>query len=285
MSLINFILDLAALLLALSWRSVRLDPLSRAAAATLAGTVKRAEPRRLKRWHLLACLVALLVGRALFYWQVGPAVDWTPRIDLGMVALAFRGDVFLKALMFSLASFVRAWLVLYTWLVVLVVIQGRAQHPDPLLKLILLQLGAVARWPTWLLAVLPGAAAAAVWTGACPLLIHADVIHRPQSAVHLLAQGGLMGVGIYFTLKNLLPIILFLHLISSYVYLGSNPFWEFIATTARRLLRPLRRLPLRLGRFDFAPLAGIVTLLLLLQALPHAVMLVLNRRGLTLWPQ
>jgi len=38
MSLINFILDIAGLLLWLSWRSIRFDPFTRPTPATLAGT-------------------------------------------------------------------------------------------------------------------------------------------------------------------------------------------------------------------------------------------------------
>ena len=101
MSLINFILDIAGLLLWLSWRSIRFDPFTRPTPATLAGTVRRAEPVRLKRWHFLAALLGLLAVRAAFYWQIGPAVNWTPRLDLGIVALAFRSDVFFTVLLFS----------------------------------------------------------------------------------------------------------------------------------------------------------------------------------------
>ena len=101
MSLINFILDIAGLLLWFSWRSIPFDPLARAAPATLAGTVRRAEPTRLKRWHFLAVLLGLLFVRAFFYWEIGRAVNWTPRLDLGVVAPAFRGNVFVTALLWA----------------------------------------------------------------------------------------------------------------------------------------------------------------------------------------
>src|SRR3974390_1650027 len=77
MGLIDFILNLAGLLLWLNWRAVRLDPLSRATPATLAGTLRRAEAPRLKRWHFLAALGGLLLLRAVLYWQIGSAVNWT----------------------------------------------------------------------------------------------------------------------------------------------------------------------------------------------------------------
>ena len=64
MSLIDFILNLAGLLLWLNWRTLPFDPLSKTTPATLVGTLRRAAPTRVKRWHFLAALGALLVLRA-----------------------------------------------------------------------------------------------------------------------------------------------------------------------------------------------------------------------------
>ena len=65
MGLIDLILNLAGVLIWLSWRSVRFDPLVKTKPATLVGTLRRAEPRRMKGWQLLAGLGALLVLRAV----------------------------------------------------------------------------------------------------------------------------------------------------------------------------------------------------------------------------
>ena len=86
---IDFILNVAGLLLWLNWRSVRMDPFTRGIPATLAGTVRRAEPMRLQRWHFLAALGILLFFRAVLYQAIGPAADWTPRLNLVVVHLAF----------------------------------------------------------------------------------------------------------------------------------------------------------------------------------------------------
>src|SRR6267143_3555912 len=77
MALIDFILNVAGLLLWFNWRAVRFDPLVKTAPATLTGTLRRAEPSRFKRWHLLATLAGLLLARAFVYWQIGSAANWT----------------------------------------------------------------------------------------------------------------------------------------------------------------------------------------------------------------
>src|SRR5512141_1371778 len=121
MGLINLILNLAGVLLWLSWRSVRFDPLAKTTPATLVGTLRRAEPHRLKRWHLLAGLVGLLVVRAVLYWQLGPAVDWTPHLHLRGVGIAipFRSDSLLRMLLFSGLSFALTLGLCYLWLLFL----------------------------------------------------------------------------------------------------------------------------------------------------------------------
>ena len=284
-TLINFILDLAALLLWLSWRSVPFDPVRRATPATLAGTVRRAEAPRLKRWHFLAVLVGLLFVRALFYWQFGPAVMWTPRIHMGFVAPAFPCNALLTSILFSIGSFLRTWVVFHFWLLTLVIINGRLSDWNPFHKLILLQLGSVGRWPRLLQILAPILAVGMIWISIHPLLAHVGVVSPMQSPGHLVAQGALLGVWIYSTLKFLLPAFLFAHLVASYVFLGSSPGWEYVSATSRNLLRPLQRLPLRFGRIDLTPLAGIILILILLHALPNAILSQLNRRNLTLWPQ
>src|SRR6185437_2087911 len=87
---IDFILNVAGLLIWLNWRSARLDPFNRGIPATLAGTVRRAEPMRFKRWHFLAALAGLLFIRAFFYGQIGGAAhDWTPKLNFIVVTPAF----------------------------------------------------------------------------------------------------------------------------------------------------------------------------------------------------
>lgn len=285
MTFINLILDLAGLLLWLSWRSVPYDPLRRATPATLAGTVRRAEPSRMRRWHFLGVLVLLLVLRGLVYSQIGPAVNWTPRIDLGIVALVFRGNNLVTSLLFSALSFARTWMIFHFWLLALVILNGGSTESNPFHKLILLQLGWIGRWRPAAQALLPGLVTALAWLALHPILARVGVVKLASSTAHLLEQSALLGVGIYFTLKNLLPIFLFAHLVASYVFLGASPLWDYVGATSRTLLLPLRRVPLRFGRIDFAPLVGIILILLFLHVLPNVILDQLSARNVTVWPQ
>jgi uncharacterized protein YggT (Ycf19 family) len=285
MGLIDFILDLAGVLLWLGWRSIRFDPLVKTTPATLIGTLRRAEPRRLKGWQLLAGLALLLVLRGVLYQQIGPEADWTPKLDLLFVVLAFRGNLFLPALLFSVLSFLRLLLICYCWLLILVAINRQNAAPDPVLKLLRLQLGPVARWPWVLQWLLPLIVAAGLWMALHPLMVQLEIAGRVRSVAHLAEQGLLVGTTLYLTLQYILPVFLFLHLIASYVYFGANPFWDFVGATAHNILKPLGRVPLRIARFDFSPIVGVALIFLLLHWLPRFILARLADNRISPWPQ
>lgn len=285
MSLIDFILNLAGLMLWFNWRGARFDPLTRSKPATLTGTLRRAEPLRFGRWLLPAALLALLFVRALFYRQLGPAVGWTAGLDLGAVSLFFRSDKLDLMVLFSVLSFARTLVIFYFWLIFLAVVNRVEGTADPFQKLIRLHLGPVGRWPWGVQLLLPLFVVAVGWMALHPLLLRVGVVYPVQSVGRLGLQGLLVGGGIFFTLKFIIPVFLFLHLVTSYVYFGRHPLWDFVALTARSCLSPLRRLPLQLGKVDFAPLVGIILMLLLLHTLPNFILAELTRHNRTIWPQ
>jgi uncharacterized protein YggT (Ycf19 family) len=245
---------------------------------------------RLKRWHFLAALAALLFIRAFFYEHIGPAVNWTPKLNLTAVMPAFplviRGQVFfLSALLFSVTSFLRLLILFYFWLLAIAVVNRHETNPDPLQKLLLLQLGSATRWPLFIQLILPAIIITALWMLFHPALIYIGVITHVHSNAVLLAQGAIVSLIAYLSLKFLLVAFLIIHLVITYVYFGTNPVWDFINTTSRNILAPLKRLPLRLGRVDLAPIIGIVLAVLFLYLLPNYLLHELNRRNLTIWPQ
>ena len=264
MGLTNFILNLAGVLLWLNWRSIRFDPLVKTSPATLAGTLRRAEPSRLKRWHLLAGLGALLLLRALLYWQIGSAVDWTPNFHPGSidVAIPFRSDGWWRMLLFSGLSFAVTLGVCYLWLLLLSLVNRPAADSNVLQKLVRMHLGWVDRWPWPLKLLLPLVVSLLCWYLLSLLLSRLGIIPPALSRTHRLEQALVIGLGSYLSWRYLIGGLLALHLVGSYVYLGDQPVWSFIGLTGRNLLVPLRRVHLRLGKVDFAPVVGIALVFL-----------------------
>ncbi len=283
MGLIDFILNLAALLLWLNWRSLRFDPLVRSRPASLIGTLRRAEPRRLRGWQVLLGVFGLLVLRAWLYWEIGSPANWTPKLNLGFVTPVFRSDIFLRVLVYSFLSFLRVLVIFYFWLIVLTFANRGVSEPDPIQRLLRLHLGRVAQWPLALQAALPFLLVAVFWIACHPLLLHLGVVNPIRSTVHLVEQGLLISTALLVTLKFVIPPFFCLYLVASYIYLGSNPFWDFVCTTSRNLLGPLKSA--RFAKLDLAPVAGVALVFLLLHWLPNFVLGVLAEKKFEFWPQ
>jgi len=263
---IDFILNLAALLLWLNWRSVRFDPLGQRTPATLIGTLRRAEPQRLRRWHSLVALAGLLLLRAGIYWQIGSAANWAGKLDLGVTALAFSSNLsgplpsFLRMLLFSTFSFGLLLGMFYLCLLLLSILAG--PESPPFHRLVRLPLGDVDRWPRWAKVLLPFVVTAVFWWLASWLLAWLQVIPQPVSPAQRFEASLVIGLGSYLSWKYLAGALLALHLLNSYIYFGKHPFWAYVNAEAQALLSPLRALPLRAGKVDFAPVVGIALVFL-----------------------
>jgi len=257
-TLLDSILNLAALLLWLNWRSLKFDPLSQSSPSPVnfAGLIRRAEPTRIKPWHFLTALALLLFVRAWFYWQIGPVVDWTPSLWLGVIAPPFRSDYFSRALLYSVLSFGAVLAVFYLWLLLFSIVNSGEKDAGPLQKLVRLHLGWLDRWWWPFKLVLPFFTVAAFWMAINPFLAHSKIIPPCASTLHRVEQAATIGLGVYLSWQYVLYGILLLYMLSSYVFLGNHPFWIFVTATARNLLYPVRFL--RIGKLDFAPVLAIV---------------------------
>jgi len=284
-SLFDFILNLTGVLIWLGWLTRGADPLSRSAPATLAGTVRRAEPVSFKPLHSMLALVALVVLRALFYYQIGPAIDWTPKLDGGLVVLAFRNDRFSAVMLYSVLSFVRLLAGFYFWVLVLLLLNKGRTEAEPVLSLVRLALGPLKRFSTTALMLVLFLVVTALWVGLHSFLARLSVVDAGTTVARTIEQGLLLNVALIMSLKYLVTGLLLAHLAASYVYLGNSPFWDFIHSSARRLLTPVRWVPLRLGRIDFAPLAGVLLALLLLHWGPAYLDGALAKYGIITWPE
>jgi len=282
MGLIDFILNLAGLLLWLNWRASKADPLGKSKPATLIGTLRRAEPANASRWHLAAVLGGLLLLRALFYWQIGSAVAWAGKLDLGVTVLSFSSTLsgpmlsLLRMVVFSLFSFALTLGIFYFWLLLLSILGG----PMPTHRLVKIQLGRIDAWPRWVKLLLPLAVVALVWGLASWPLAWLHTIPQPASMARRLAESLIIAVGSYLVWKFLIAALLTLHLLNSYIYFGKNPFWNYVNETAKKLLRPLEKIPLRTGKADFAPVAGIALVFLLAGLAGRALVFIYGRLSL-----
>jgi uncharacterized protein YggT (Ycf19 family) len=257
MGIVDFILNLAGLLLWIKWRSLPFDPIHKRTPATLVGTLRRAAPSHFRRWHLLAGIGLLLVLRALIYWQIGPAIHWTGRLDLDVITLSFRSDLFARVLLFSVSSFGLMLGIFYLWLVLLSLLNGKSENSGPIHRLVRMPLGGIDGWPRWAKIISPFVATALIWWIASWLFAWLEIIPKPVSAMHRIEECVVIGLSGYLAWKFIAAALLVLHLLNTYIYFGKHPFWNYVNATAQNLLAPLRKIPLRAGKADFAPVVGI----------------------------
>jgi hypothetical protein len=273
MGYVDFILNLAGLLLWVNWRSTLFDPFSKRTPATLVGTLRRAAPQRFRRWHLLATLGALLVLRALFYWQIGSAAHWSGKLNLGVITLFFSSDSFGRMLFFSLLSFGLTLGIFYLWLLLLSILRG----PEPIHRLVRIPLGEIDNWPRRIKLFLPLAVTMLLWWLASWTFGWLQIMPKPVSAAHRLGEALVIGLESYVAWKFVVGALLALHLLNTYVYFGKHPFWNYVNATAQTLLSPLQKIPLRVGKADFTPIVGIALAFLIAEGGEHGLVFLYSR--------
>ena len=237
MGLIDFILNLAGLLFWLNWRAARFNPLNRRSPATLMGTLRPAAPTSQSRWPLLIGISVLLLLRGLVYrWISSYSSVWSGTVNLQVIVLSFRSDSYLRMLEFSLLSFALTLGIFYSWLLLLSILAG----PEPLHRLVKVQLGRVDDWPRWMKFLLPIVMAVMVWLPLTWLLAKSNVVPRPASVSDRLEGSVVIGLGQFLTWQYPIVVILFLHLLNIYIYFGKHPFWNYVSSVADKLVRPIQ---------------------------------------------
>jgi uncharacterized protein YggT (Ycf19 family) len=97
------------------------------------------------------------------------------------------------------------------------------------------------------------------------------------SAGHRLEESLVIGLGCYLAWKFAAAALLVLYLLNNYIYFGKHAFWTYVNALARTLLSPLGKIPLRAGRVNLAPLAGIVVLFLAGETLERSLIWLYSR--------
>ncbi|MCU0770788.1 MAG: YggT family protein [Verrucomicrobia bacterium] len=256
MSVVDLILNLAGLLLWVNWVLMSAAPRT-GKPNTLLGTLRPAEPVKWRRWSLFASLPALLVVRAWVYWEIGSSTPWTPTLDLGGLIIAFRCDLFQRALAYSALSFGSALALFYLWLLPLNILNRKPPDPDPIGRFVRMMLGPFAAIPGWFKLVLPILAGILLWLPLSALLVWMHLAPELDSILHRTGQGALVGAAACLTWSHLFGGILLIYLVNSYVHLGTHPLWGYAHSIGCTFLRPFRRLPLQVGKVDCAPLVAL----------------------------
>jgi uncharacterized protein YggT (Ycf19 family) len=259
MNWVDFILNVAGLLVWLNWRAGKGDPVGQRTPATLVGTLRRAEPPRMRRWHLPLVLGAFLFLRAFLYWEIGPAMRWSGILNLGVISLSFRSDWFSRILLFSVLSFALTLGIFYSWLVLLSLLKG----PRPVQDFVRLQLGRIDGWSTGLKVALPPVVTAISWWLVSWLLTWLQIDTQSASILWRIEESAMIALQSYLTWKFPLALLLTLYLLNSYIYFGRHPVWNYVNVTSQKLLRPLKKIPLRAGKADFTPVVGIALVFLI----------------------
>jgi uncharacterized protein YggT (Ycf19 family) len=160
-------------------------------------------------------------------------------------------------LLFSLLSFCLTLGIFYLALLLLSLVNARESDMDPVRRLVRLHIGRVEGWPWPIKGILPFLITLLLWLPSSLLFARLGVIPSPKSELHRLEQGLVLGAGSYLLWRYIIIALLGLYLVGSYVYFGNHAFWGFVNVSGGNLLSPLRPIPLRIGKMDFAPLLGI----------------------------
>jgi uncharacterized protein YggT (Ycf19 family) len=277
MDWLNLLLNVAGLLLWLSWQARSFAIATRPAHPALLWTPGGASDRRTRPWYFLAGLGGLLLLRGLLYWQIGPALNWTGTVNAGAVTFPFRSDHLGKMLLFSGISFgVLLW-GFYVWLLLLAMANRNAPEQDPWQQMVRLHLGWIDRWPTLVKLLLPAFGGMLLWALLLPVLSGVGIMSRSDSVALFWQRALVLGLDGYVTWRLLLILVFALHLLNTYVYLGESPLWNFVNRVARNSLQPLGRWRFQWGRVDFAPLIAIGLVSLLAELAAHGLRLLYLR--------
>jgi uncharacterized protein YggT (Ycf19 family) len=196
-------------------------------------------------------------------------------LNLSVITLSFRSDYFVRMLLFSIFSFGLTLGVFYLWLLLLSILTG--PEPLPFHRLVRMPLGGIDRWSRGVKFLLPLMVTATLWWLASWLLAWLQVIPEPVSPAHRIEESLVIGLGSYLTWKHLIGALLVLHLLNSYIYFGKHPFWSYVNAGAQALLSPLRVVPLRAGKVDFAPVVGIVLVFLVAELAGRGLVLLYEK--------
>ena len=270
MDWLHGILNLIGLLFWILWRAGTM-PRPKPANA-VAGPTPRQGTVFKHSWVYLLALAVLLVLRAIFYNQFGPGLDWIPSLELLDEAPHFRSDYFPRALAYSVLSFARWLSALYFCLTLLITVKPDTDTAKMWRSFLRSQFGWIGGLPS-----------SALWVA---VLFMAVLLHIVEFE-WMYRIGVRTGNNLYFEYLPLLIVldfrainylvmgILTLYILNSFVYFGEGSFWKNVDASGKRLVSPICRLPLVVGKVNLAPF--------LMMAFAYGLSFVFRHEQLAAW--
>lgn len=223
---------------------------------TLLSTLRAETPQSFGRVFALSGLLVLLGLRAVGYWNFSQDPFAHLSVDFGVLVVSFKTDSLAHMGLYSVGSFLVFLLIYYTWVVGLSVTNRQRARVDSIENLIDQQIGGIASWhPANKVGALFGVGVV-LWIVFGILLHLASVLPEEWSPLAVIWQSPFVALSLTLWVAKVIFALIALHFLNSYVYLGEHPVWAYIDKTAKVYLTPFRRLPLVVGRFDFAPIVG-----------------------------
>ncbi|MEJ5238499.1 hypothetical protein [Limisphaera sp. VF-2] len=258
MAWLDSLLNLACLLLGWAAWSLRGELKQRGRPATLAGTLRPVLVPTARVWFWALGAVGLLGLRALLVWHGGRASEWVPRLDLGVVSVAFPVLPGWSGLGLAMVHAVLSFGVLCTgfwlWMVLLDGLAEGGPAVNPFVQMARSVVGPWRRWPVPVRLLGTPLVVAALWLGMEPVLVALRLLPEPAPWPARMLQALVVGLNAWLVWKPLLTGLLLLYWLNLYIYFGSHPFWEFVGWCGRRLVAPWRRLGFQIRQLDLTPL-------------------------------
>lgn len=256
MAWVDWLLNLVCLLLILSLWVGRKEALRRPVPALLAGTLRPAGSTRRPVGLAMVVLLLVLLVRTWMAWWAADWASWNPRVDMGLFQVSFPvvagwrgfGLMGIYGLLSLGVLLVGFWL----WMVLVGCLGRGILEMNPVYRMAVQCVGLPLRWPWPVVLGLAVGLVSLAWLLVEPLLAGLGLLPGVSSWPRRGGQAVLVGLGSCLVWKPLLVGLLLLYWLNLYVYLGQHAFWEFVTRAGRRLVAPLRRLPLQVMKIDLA---------------------------------
>lgn len=253
MSVIDFILNLAAWILLVNSSMQFGDRGDLHRPLTLLGTLKVPKPTIREAWVLFSAAVLIVFFKSLLLHYLGAPLDTTMHLNFLLLNVFFKTGSLVSMGWMGLASFLKFTLMAYIWVWVLWRI-SRKDCAEQLVGSLKSGLGFIGRVHVVLQPILLIFLGMVGWVVLGLCFGTFGVLPTSIPLPLLIWQSLWISISAWMGVYWLLLLLMIFYLIHSYVYLGSWEGWDWIEGMGDRLLLPLKKLPLQWARIDFAPL-------------------------------